>query len=147
MQVLTFTPISLILDAQISELDGGWHLIYHLSPPPTNNSINDYIDPASYSSQYTTIVDAIKICYEVGRGVLLAKVDLKNASGYRRLWLLSTLSYKHTFFHKCIATFFLCLILAVKCMRSYKYNSVHTTGFACSTGTGTLSYDHPAQYS
>ena len=30
-------------------------------------------------------------------------------------------------------------------MRSYKYNRVHATSFACSTGTSTLSYDRPAQ--
>ena len=28
------------------------------------------------SLQYSTIVDAIKMCHEVGKGVLLAKVDL-----------------------------------------------------------------------
>ena len=43
-------------------------------------------------------------------------------------------------------TFFLCLILAVERMRSYKYNRVHTTSFACSTGTITLSCDRPTQY-
>ena len=32
-----------------------------------------------------------------------------------------------------------------KRMRSYKYNPVHTTSFACSTGTSTISYDWPAQ--
>ena len=30
-------------------------------------------------------------------------------------------------------------------MRSYKYNRVHTTSFACSTDTSTLSYDRSAQ--
>ena len=52
--------------------------IYHLSAS-TNNSINDYIDLTTYSLQYSTIDDAIKICHEVGKGALLAKVDLKNA--------------------------------------------------------------------
>ena len=32
----------------------------------------------TYSLQYSTIDDAIKICQEVGVGALLAKVDLKN---------------------------------------------------------------------
>lgn len=55
--------------------DRGWRLIYHLSAP-TYNSIND---PTTYSLQYSTIDDAIKIFHEVGRGALLAKADLKNA--------------------------------------------------------------------
>lgn len=62
----------------VPKKDGGWRLIYHLSAP-TNQSINDYIDPTTYSLQYSTIDDAIKICHEVGKGALLAKVDLKNA--------------------------------------------------------------------
>ena len=62
----------------VPKIDGGWHIIYHLSAP-INNSINDYIDPDTYSLQYSTIDDAIKICHEVGPGALLAKVDLKNA--------------------------------------------------------------------
>ena len=56
------------------------------------------------------------------------------------------LCYKCTFFHKRIYVLSSCvLILAVKRMRSYKYNCVHATSFACSTGTSTLSYDRPAQ--
>ena len=62
----------------VPKKDGGWHLIYHLSAP-LNSSINDFIDPDTYSLQYSTIDDAIKICHEVGPGTLLAKVDLNNA--------------------------------------------------------------------
>ena len=62
----------------VPKKDEGWHLIYHLSAP-TNNSINDLIDCNTYSLQYSTVDDAIKICHEVGKGALLAKVDLKNA--------------------------------------------------------------------
>ena len=82
LQVSILPPLSLILGAQVSELYpkkyGGWRLIYHLSAP-TNQSINGYIDSITYSLQYSTIDDAIKICHEVGKGVLLAKVDLKSA--------------------------------------------------------------------
>ena len=62
----------------VPKKDGGWRLIYHLSAP-TNQSINDYIDPTTYSLQYSTIDDAIKMCHKVGKGALLDKVDLKNA--------------------------------------------------------------------
>ena len=62
----------------VPKKDGGWRLIYHLSAP-LNSSINDFIDPDTYSLQYSTIDDAIKICHEVGPGALLAKVNLKNA--------------------------------------------------------------------
>ena len=47
--------------------------------------------------------------------------------------------------HFFISTYFLCLILVVERMRSYKNNRVNANSFACSTGTSTLSYDQPAQ--
>ena len=82
LQVLTFPPPLPNLRCSglgvVPKKDGGWRLIYHLSAS-TNNSINDYIDLTTYSLQYSTIDDAIKICHEVGKGALLAKVDFKNA--------------------------------------------------------------------
>ena len=42
--------------------DGGWRLINHLSAP-TDNSINDFIDPRDFSLQYATIDDAIKMSH------------------------------------------------------------------------------------
>ena len=62
----------------VPKKDGGWRLINHLSAP-TDNSINDFIDPRDFSLQYATIDDAIKICHTLGQGALMAKVDLKNA--------------------------------------------------------------------
>ena len=54
------------------------YIINHLSAP-AGDSINDYIEPLDYSLQYATIDNAIAICYKLGKGALMAKVDLKNA--------------------------------------------------------------------
>ena len=62
----------------VPKKDNGWRLINHLSAP-SGNSINDFIDPKDFSLQYATIDDAIRICHSLGRGALMAKVDLKNA--------------------------------------------------------------------
>ena len=62
----------------VPKKDGGWRLINHLSAP-SDSSINDYIDAKDFSLQYATIDDAIKICHTLGKGALMAKVDLKNA--------------------------------------------------------------------
>ena len=62
----------------VPKKDGEWRLINHLSAP-TDNSINDFIDPGDFSLQYATIDDAIKICHTLGQGTLMAEVDLKNA--------------------------------------------------------------------
>ena len=62
----------------VPKKDVGWSLINHLSAP-TDNSINDFIDPGDFSLQYATIDDAIKICHILGQGALMAKVNLKNA--------------------------------------------------------------------
>ena len=62
----------------IPKKDGSWRLINHLSAP-SGDSINDYIDPLDFSLQYSTIDDAIAMCHKLGKGALMAKVDLKNA--------------------------------------------------------------------
>ena len=62
----------------VPKKDGSWRLINHLSAP-TGDSINDYIEPLDFSLQYSTIDDAIAICHTLGKGALMAKVDLKNA--------------------------------------------------------------------
>ncbi len=62
----------------VPKKDGGWRLINHLSAP-SDNSINDFINPEDFSLQYTTVDDAIKLCHLCGKGALMAKVDLKNA--------------------------------------------------------------------
>ena len=58
--------------------DGGWRIIYHLSAPAPH-SINDYIDPNSFSLTYCTIDDAYSIINRLGHNALLSKIDLKDA--------------------------------------------------------------------
>lgn len=62
----------------VPKKDGSWRLIYHLSAPH-GSSINDFIDPESYSLSYCTIDDAIAIVTKLGPGTLMGKIDLKNA--------------------------------------------------------------------
>ena len=58
--------------------DGGWRVIYHLSVP-VPHSINDYMDPDSYSLTYRTIDDTYSIINKLGSNALLSKIDLKDA--------------------------------------------------------------------
>ena len=58
--------------------DGGWRVIYYLSTPALH-SINDYIDPDSYSLTYCTIDDAYSIINKLGPNALLSKINLKDA--------------------------------------------------------------------
>ena len=58
--------------------DGSWRVITHLSAPD-GLSINDHIDPEAVTLSYTTIDHAVKISQQLGRGTLLAKIDLKQA--------------------------------------------------------------------
>ena len=61
--------------------DGGWGLINHLSDP-NGLSINDFIDSHDYSLQYAIVDDSISICQTLGKGALMAMMDLKMPSGY-----------------------------------------------------------------
>ena len=58
--------------------DGGWRIIYHLSAP-AGHSVNDFIDPFTYSLSYCSIDDAYTIINKLGPGALLSKIDLKDA--------------------------------------------------------------------
>ena len=53
--------------------DGGWRLINHLSAP-AGNTINDHRS-ISLTLQYTTIDDAIAVCFKLGKGALMAILD------------------------------------------------------------------------
>ena len=56
----------------------GWHSIYHLSAP-FGSSTNDWIDPDAYTLSYCSVDDTFAILSALGKGTLMAKVDLKNA--------------------------------------------------------------------
>ena len=53
-------------------------MIMYLSAP-TGQSINDHIPKEQYSLQYGSVDDAMKILTALGKGALMAKVDLKSA--------------------------------------------------------------------
>ena len=63
----------------IPKHDGGWHTIYHLSAPH-GTSINDFIDPEQYSLSYCSVDDAFATVNSLGKGALMAKIDLKMLS-------------------------------------------------------------------
>ena len=57
---------------------GKWRLIVDLSSP-TGNSVNDGIAPDSCSLSYISVDDISGVIVSVGKGALLAKVDIKSA--------------------------------------------------------------------
>ena len=90
----------------IPKSDGSWRLIYHLSAP-IGTSINDFIDPVSYSLQYNTLDDAIKICHTLGKNARIAKVDIKTAFRlipvHKDDWHLLGIRWKDCYyFDKCL---------------------------------------------
>ena len=46
---------------------------------PHGSSINDYIDPESFSLTYCSVDDAYAMVNSLGTGALMSKIDLKNA--------------------------------------------------------------------
>ena len=59
-----------------------WRLIIDLSSPK-GYSVNDGIDPALTSVQYSSIDDAVSYINQLGTGTLMAKLDIKSA--YRNI--------------------------------------------------------------
>ena len=57
---------------------GKWCLIVDLSHP-TGHSVNDGIPSPLYSLSYISVDDAVQNIIKIGRGALLAKVDIKSA--------------------------------------------------------------------
>ena len=57
---------------------GKWRLIVDLSSP-SQSSVNDGIDPSLCSLRYSGLDDAVAIIKRLGRGCLLAKLDLQSA--------------------------------------------------------------------
>ena len=55
-----------------------WRLIVDLSSPE-GRSVNDGIDPNLCSIKYASVDDAVNIIQRLGRGTLLAKLDLRDA--------------------------------------------------------------------
>ena len=63
-----------------------WRLIIDLSHPH-NHSINDGIPSSLCSIKHITIDDAINQILSLGRGTMMAKIDIKSPSDYCRCTL------------------------------------------------------------
>ena len=57
---------------------GKWRLITDLSHP-SGSSVNDGIDPNLCSLHYTSVEDVATVAAQLGRGALLAKIDIESA--------------------------------------------------------------------
>ena len=66
---------------------GKWRLIVNLSAPE-GHSVNDGISKELASMHYASMDDAVNTIRRLGRGTLLAKLDLKSA--YRKIPVHST---------------------------------------------------------
>ena len=81
-------------------------MILHLSAP-VGKSINDYISKENFSLHYASVDDAIHMLSALGKGALMAKVDLKSA--FRMVpvrcqdWELLGMKWKEAYY---IDTFF-----------------------------------------
>ena len=92
---------------------GTWHLIVNMSSPE-GMSVNDGIREAPYFLSYVRVEDAAKGTVAKGRGVLLAKTDIKSA--YRNVpihrddrWLVGILQEFFFFFFYFFFFFFFTL--------------------------------------
>ena len=71
---LMVSPIGLVP----KKTPGEYRMIHHLSYPP-GESVNDFIDPALCSVQYTSFDEAVKLVQEFGQNCSLFKTDIRNA--------------------------------------------------------------------
>ena len=84
---------------------------YHTHSATDGLSINDYIDPQSVTLSYTTVDNAVGISQRLGRGSLLAKIDLK---AFRQClvrqedWHLLGLHWRGKFYYDKCLPFGLC---------------------------------------
>ena len=81
--------------------DGSWQTIYHLSAPH-GSSINDFIESETYTFLYCSLENSFAIDNSLGRGMLIAKIDLKNAfcliSVRSRDWNLLGICWRNKFY-------------------------------------------------
>jgi hypothetical protein len=71
---LIISPVGLVP----KKTPGEFRMIHHLSYP-SGESINDYIDPAVCTVQYTSFDEAVNLVQELGRNCKLFKSDIKSA--------------------------------------------------------------------
>lgn len=68
-----FSPIGIV-----PKSGGSWRLITHLSYPEMN-SVNHFIDPEDCSVAYTSLDQVLQEVARLGKGTVLAKMDIKSA--------------------------------------------------------------------
>ena len=78
LEVLPGLQISRIGVIPKGHIPGKWRLITDLSFPP-GNSVNDGIDVTWCSLQYTSIEKVARAAQSLGKGALMAKVDIQSA--------------------------------------------------------------------
>lgn len=71
---LIISPIGLVP----KKTPGEFRMIHHLSHPP-GESVNDFIDPALCTVQYTSFDEAVHLVQDLGRQCKLFKSDIKSA--------------------------------------------------------------------
>ena len=71
---LRISPLGLVP----KKVPGEFRLIHHLSFP-AGSSLNDFIDPALCTVQYTSFDEAVHMVQDLGQGCLLGKSDVKSA--------------------------------------------------------------------
>ena len=71
---LRISPIGLVEKKNSND----FRLIHHLSYPH-GGSVNDFIDPALTSVQYTSFDEAVHMIQDFGKGCMLGKSDIKSA--------------------------------------------------------------------
>ena len=85
----------------VPKKNGKWRMIHHLSAP-TGQSINDFITKDAFSLHYSSVDDATNILSSLGKGALLAKVDLKSAFRmipvHREDWELLGIQWKQAYY-------------------------------------------------
>jgi hypothetical protein len=85
----------------VPKKNGKWRMIHHLSAP-AGQSINDGISKDDFSLHYSSVDDATSILHKLGKGALLAKVDLKSAFRMvpvrREDWELLGIRWKQAFY-------------------------------------------------
>ena len=74
------SPISVIPKKSSSE----FRLIHNLSFP-SENSVNDFINKELCTVKYSSIDDAVRMIYKLGKNSLLAKCDIKSVFRLLRL--------------------------------------------------------------
>ena len=85
----------------VPKKNGKWRMIHHLSAP-AGRSINDFISKDEFSLHYSSVDDATSILSRLGKGALLAKVDLKAAFRmvpvHRNDWELLGIHWRHSYY-------------------------------------------------